>query len=61
MKRLTAYATILMSVTLLTGIYGMNFELMPLLHEPYGFPLMLAAMGLIAAMLGWLFRRFDWL
>ncbi|MGH9903110.1 MAG: magnesium/cobalt transporter CorA [Pyrinomonadaceae bacterium] len=37
MKRLTSVATILMSVTLIAGIYGMNFEHMPELKWKYGY------------------------
>ena len=36
MKRLTSIATILMSVTLVAGIYGMNLEYMPELKWRYG-------------------------
>src|SRR5215211_5627297 len=37
MKRLTSIATILMSVTLIAGIYGMNFDFMPELGWKYGY------------------------
>src|SRR5215213_5084169 len=37
MKRLTSISTILMSVTLIAGVYGMNFELMPELKWRYGY------------------------
>ena len=61
MKRLTAYATILMLVTLITGIYGMNFEVMPLLQEPWGFYLIMGVILTVAAGLFFWFRRVDWL
>ena len=37
MKRLTSISTILMSVTLIAGIYGMNFDRMPELKWRYGY------------------------
>lgn len=60
MRRLTAITVILMAPTLIAGIYGMNFELMPELRWPLGYPF---ALGLMAAtMIGAyvFFRRRDW-
>ena len=45
MKRLTSVSTILMSVTLIAGIYGMNFDLMPELKWRYGYVYALACDG----------------
>ena len=36
MKVLTVFATIMMPLTLITGIYGMNFLYMPEIHSPFG-------------------------
>lgn len=50
MKTLTLVSTIVIPMTLVTGIYGMNFDFMPELHWKYGYPLFLlatAGMGLI--------------
>src|SRR5918997_1263407 len=44
MKRLTSISTILMSVTLVAGIYGMNFDYMPELHWRYGYVFALLSM-----------------
>jgi magnesium transporter len=61
MKRMTALSTILMSVTLVASIYGMNFDVMPELHWLLGYPWALGLMVLIAlTLIGW-FRRIDWL
>lgn len=60
-KRLAAYAALVAVPTLIGGIYGMNFQHMPELHWPLGYPLALAAMAGIDAFLFWRFRRAGWL
>ncbi len=61
MKRLTVISTILMSVTLVAGIYGMNFELMPELKWRFGYVGALASMLAIALAIYWYFRKIKWL
>jgi magnesium transporter len=61
MKRLTSIATILMSVTLIAGIYGMNFNLMPELGWRYGYVGALASMLLVGLALYFYFRKIKWL
>jgi magnesium transporter len=61
MKRMTALSIILMSVTLIASIYGMNFARMPELDWHYGYPLALGTMVIIAGVLYLLFRRIDYL
>ncbi|MET0509338.1 MAG: magnesium transporter CorA family protein [Burkholderiaceae bacterium] len=51
MRVLTVITAIFMPLTLITGIFGMNFEFLPGIHSRTGFYLTLAAMGLIAAAL----------
>lgn len=61
MKKMTSWAAVLVVATLITGIYGMNFEHMPELRWRFGYPL---AIVLILSSTGglWLwFRRKDWL
>ena len=53
---LTVLSAIFMPLTLIAGIYGMNFEAMPELRWRYGYPAALGAMALVAAGLGWYFR-----
>jgi len=36
MKVLTLVATIILPITLLTGFFGMNFDIMPFIEHPYG-------------------------
>lgn len=61
MKVLTVASTVLMTASLIAGIYGMNFQHMPELASPYGYPAALAAMAVIAAALLALFRRLRFL
>lgn len=60
MKQLTVVATIFMPLTLISGIYGMNFQYFPELHWRYGYQTVLIAMGLIAAGMIITFRRRGW-
>jgi magnesium transporter len=49
-KTLTLVSTVVIPMTLVTGIYGMNFDFMPELHWKYGYPISLAVtagMGII--------------
>jgi magnesium transporter len=57
---LTVLSAIFMPLTLIAGIYGMNFEFMPELHWRYGYFLVLGAMAAIASGLGWYFRARWW-
>jgi magnesium transporter len=61
MKRLTSISTILMSVTLVAGIYGMNFDFMPELKWRYGYVGALCSMLGIAVVLYFYFRKIKWL
>ncbi|HKG22632.1 MAG TPA: magnesium/cobalt transporter CorA [Blastocatellia bacterium] len=61
MKTLTSISTILMSVTLIAGIYGMNFEHMPELRWRYGYVGALAAMLAIGLGVYFYFRKIRWL
>ena len=58
---LTVIALIFMPATLLAGIFGMNFRLMPLLEDPNGFGTVIGMMLCIASGLGLLFWRRKWL
>jgi magnesium transporter len=59
-KALMVTSIILMSVTLVAGIYGMNFDYMPELHWRYGYAWALGLMVVIAGLLT-VFRRMKWL
>lgn len=61
MRILTVFSVIFMPLNLITGIYGMNFEFMPELKTPYGYPLALMVMALIAGTVAvWIVKR-GWL
>jgi magnesium transporter len=58
MKTLTILTSIFAPLTLIAGIYGMNFEVMPELRLRYGYYLILGLMALVAALQSvWLWRR----
>jgi magnesium transporter len=57
MKRLTAFTVIIMVPTLIAGIYGMNFDVMPELEWPFGYPLALGAMAASVVVSVTYFRR----
>jgi magnesium transporter len=59
-RTLTVASIILMTLALIAGIYGMNFENMPELHWHYGYYGVLVAMVLISIALGFGFRRMRW-
>jgi hypothetical protein len=54
---LTVFSAILLPLTLISGIYGMNFIDIPLADEPWGFWATVGGMGLIAAVLWFYFAR----
>ena len=60
MKRLTAFTVILMVPTLIAGVYGMNFDHMPELSWPLGYPMALGIMALAVVVSVTFFRRRGW-
>ncbi len=61
LSRLTIISAIFLPLTLIAGIYGMNFERMPELRYPLGYPLALGGMGLVAAGMFLWFRSKGWM
>ena len=61
MKTSRSGATVLMSVTLVAGVYGMNFKDMPELEARYGYVYALAAMLAIGLGLYFYLRKVKWL
>jgi magnesium transporter len=60
-RRLAAWAAIIAVPTMIAGIYGMNFELMPELHMPLGYPFALLIMASACVLLFLGFKRTGWL
>jgi magnesium transporter len=61
MRRMSAWAALFLLPTVLVGVWGMNFEHMPELEQPWGYP---AALGVLigsCALLYWRLRRSGWL
>lgn len=61
MRTLTALTAIFLPLNLITGIFGMNFAVMPLLRDPVGFWVALGTMVAIAVALGLVFWRKHYL
>lgn len=59
-KALTVIATIFLPLTFITGIYGMNFEIMPGIKDPQGFWYMVVFMGLVVLGMVVYFRYKKW-
>ncbi|MCJ7806518.1 MAG: magnesium/cobalt transporter CorA, partial [Clostridia bacterium] len=61
MKVLTIFAAIFIPLTLISGIYGMNFKYMPELNWPFGYPLSIALMLVVTGFMLLYFKRKRWL
>lgn len=58
---LTVLTTLFLPATLITGIFGMNFDRMPLLTDPAGFYVALGLMTAVAVAMAGIFWRRNWL
>ncbi|MDB4964216.1 MAG: Magnesium and cobalt transport protein CorA [Myxococcales bacterium] len=67
MKTLTLMSTVMLPLTFIAGIYGMNFDPraskynMPELEWIFGYPFALALMGTVAVVIFFWFRRKGWI
>lgn len=57
---LTVIATIFLPITFIASIYGMNFEYMPELEQPWGYPAVLILMASVALGLIIFMKRRRW-
>jgi magnesium transporter len=57
MRTLTAVTAIFLPLNLIAGIFGMNFEFLPIIHSEQGFWWALGAMALTASTMGIVFWR----
>jgi magnesium transporter len=60
MRTLTACSIILMSAALITGIYGMNFDIIPELHWRFGYLWALGLIALVSLVLWRYFKHLKW-
>ena len=61
MKTLTLISTVMLPITFIAGLYGMNFKLMPELEQPWGYPAALTLMlSVVVGTLFW-FRHKGWI
>lgn len=61
MKRLAGWAAIIAVATMIAGIYGMNFQFMPELGWPWGYPAVMLVMAGVCLYLYRRFKRAGWL
>lgn len=61
MKTLAVVSAIILPLSLIAGIYGMNFEHMPELKSPRGYYVTLGFMAILTGVLLWYFWRRGWI
>ncbi|MGZ5135797.1 MAG: CorA family divalent cation transporter, partial [Flavitalea sp.] len=60
-KIFTVVTVVFMPPTLIASIYGMNFDFMPELKWPFGYPLAIGFMIFSSLVFLWYFKRKKWL
>lgn len=61
MKVLTIFSAIMLPLTFIAGVYGMNFDHMPELHSKYGYFAVLVIMLVVAGAMLFFFRSRGWI
>jgi magnesium transporter len=61
MKVLAMISTIMLPLTFIAGLYGMNFEHIPEFKWTYGYPYALSLMAVVSLALCYFFRRRKWI
>jgi magnesium transporter len=61
MRKISAYVAIAAVPTMIAGIYGMNFDFMPELHQVWGYPAVLVVMLGACSLMFRAFKRSGWL
>lgn len=60
MKVMAVVTCLLAPATVIGGIFGMNFNRIPWLHNPYGFFIAVGLMLIIPVWMIWIFKRRGW-
>jgi magnesium transporter len=61
MKVLTIFSAVMLPLTFIAGVYGMNFENMPELHSRYGYYAVWAIMAIVAVGMLLFFKKRGWI
>jgi magnesium transporter len=61
MKVLTIFSAIMLPLTFIAGVYGMNFDNMPELHSTYGYYAVWIIMVVVAVGMLLFFKRRGWI
>lgn len=61
MRKITSWAAIFAVPTMIAGVYGMNFDVMPELHWNFSYPVVLLVILVVCLLLYRAFRRNRWL
>jgi magnesium transporter len=58
MRVLTVVSIFFLPLNFITGMYGMNFENMPELHDPHGYYIIIAIMAMVAIFISaWIYKK----
>jgi magnesium transporter len=61
MRKITAYVALASVPTMVAGIYGMNFDVMPELRWKFGYPMVIGGLLLVTGFLYRKFKKSNWL
>jgi len=61
MRKITSYVALASVPTMVAGIYGMNFDVMPELRWKFGYPIVVGSLILVTAILYRKFKKSGWL
>jgi magnesium transporter len=61
MRKISAWVAMAAVPTMIAGIYGMNFDNMPELHQQWGYPVVLVVMVTACTLMFRAFKRSRWL